>query len=98
MQLFAIAGAPKAATTALAGALAGHPEIAFSIPKEPFWFGSDLEPLRRPQGIRTRADYLACFDHRSRRPGALARRGVDPLLELTGRDRAARRARNPTHS
>jgi hypothetical protein len=63
VRTFAIAGAPKAATSALAIALADHPEIAFSIPKEPYWFGSELEPLRRPHGLRTRADYLACFDH-----------------------------------
>jgi hypothetical protein len=66
VQSFAIAGAPKAATTALACALDRHPEIAFSIPKEPYWFGSDLEPLRRRQGLHTRADYLACFERRSR--------------------------------
>jgi hypothetical protein len=87
VQLFAIAGAPKAATTALAGALAGHREIAFSIPKEPFWFGSDLEPLRRPHGIRTRDDYLACFDHRSRRP--VRWRGEASTLYLSSPDAIA---------
>ena len=88
MQLFAIAGAPKAATTALADALARHPEIAFSIPKEPYWFGSDLAPLRRPHGIRTRDDYLACFDDRSK--PAVRWRGEASTLYLSSPDAIAR--------
>jgi hypothetical protein len=69
MRTFAIAGAPKAATTALAESLAPHPEIAFSIPKEPYWYGTDLEPLRRVNALRSRDDYLACF-HRRPKPRA----------------------------
>lgn len=33
-----IVGAPRCGTTSLAGALAGHPQIAFSKPKEPHYF------------------------------------------------------------
>ncbi len=87
MRTFAIAGAPKAATTALAGALEGHPEIAFSIPKEPYWFGSDLEPLRRREGLRTRADYLACFERRSTRRARW--RGEASTLYLSSPDAIA---------
>jgi hypothetical protein len=87
VQLFAIAGAPKAATTALAVALARHPEVAFSIPKEPYWFGSDLEPLRRPHGLRSRADYLACFAHTSKQ--AARWRGEASTLSLASSDAIA---------
>ncbi|CAN5138666.1 hypothetical protein BH20ACT5_BH20ACT5_07850 [soil metagenome] len=34
-------GAPKCGTTSLAGWLAGHPEVYFSVPKEPFYWASD---------------------------------------------------------
>ncbi len=87
MRMFAIAGAPKAATTALASTLDRHPEIAFSIPKEPYWFGSDLEPLRRREGIRTRTDYLSCFEHRSKE--RIRWRGEASTLYLSSPDAIA---------
>jgi Sulfotransferase family len=87
VRTFAIAGAPKAATTALAVALERHPEIAFSIPKEPYWFGSDLEPLRRRQGLRTPADYRACFEQRPRQSARW--RGEASTLYLSSPDAIA---------
>lgn len=42
-----IIGAPKCGTTALAQYLAGHPQIAFSKPKEPHYFSADLPGLQR---------------------------------------------------
>jgi hypothetical protein len=66
VRTFVIAGAPKSATTALAASLARHPEVTFSIPKEPYWFGSDLAPLRRREGLYHPSDYEHCFRHGSR--------------------------------
>jgi hypothetical protein len=40
---FFIVGAPKSATTSMHYYLRKHPEIFMSIPKEPFYFGSDLD-------------------------------------------------------
>lgn len=42
-----IIGAPKCGTTALAGYLAEHPQIAFSRPKETHHYATDLQGLRR---------------------------------------------------
>jgi hypothetical protein len=61
MPMFVLAGAPKCATTALSRSLARHPDIAFASPKEPFWFGSDLKPLRERIGIRSIDDYATTF-------------------------------------
>ncbi|UDY22776.1 sulfotransferase family protein [Nocardioides sp. Kera G14] len=42
---FMIIGAPKAGTTALHAALARHPEVAMSVPKEPkYWLCDDAPP------------------------------------------------------
>lgn len=61
VPIFVLAGAPKCATTALSRSLAHHPEVDFSSPKEPFWFGTDLDPLRKQLGIHSIADYASTF-------------------------------------
>jgi hypothetical protein len=40
---FFIVGAPKSATTSMHYYLRKHPDVFMSIPKEPFYFGSDLD-------------------------------------------------------
>jgi len=53
-----IVGAPKCGTTALAHYLSEHRQIAFSRPKEPHFFATDMPRMR----IATSAeDYLALF-------------------------------------
>jgi hypothetical protein len=56
---FFIVGAPKSGTTALYEYLRQHPEVFMADPKEPNYFGTDLERLRTP---RISLDqYLAYF-------------------------------------
>jgi Sulfotransferase family len=69
---FLVIGAPKAGTTALHAALAGHPELFMSPVKEPKFFLTDGPPPRRgggPGDVQTyrehiwrREDYEALFD------------------------------------
>lgn len=54
-------GAPKAGTTTIAGWLAAHPEVWFSVPKEPFYWAADYPRLREHYGFATRAQYEALF-------------------------------------
>lgn len=53
-----IVGAPKCGTTALAHYLAQHPQVAFSKPKEPHHFATDLPGLRRSTSLE---EYSAFF-------------------------------------
>ena len=76
---FLVIGAPKAGTTALHAALAGHPGLFMSPVKEPKFFLTDGPPPRRgggPGDVQTyrehiwrREDYQALFD--AAPPGAL---------------------------
>jgi len=76
---FLVIGAPKAGTTALHAALAGHPGLYMSAVKEPKFFLTDGPPPQRgggPGDVQTyrehiwrRADYEALFD--AAPPGAL---------------------------
>ena len=76
---FLVIGAPKAGTTALHTALAGHPELFMSPVKEPKFFLTDGPPPRRGGGpgdvptyrehIWRREDYEALFN--AAPPGAL---------------------------
>jgi hypothetical protein len=60
---FFIVGAPKCGTTSLAEYLKQHPEIFMSEPKEPHFFGTDLESLwgNRFERYRDIDTYLALF-------------------------------------
>lgn len=69
-ELFLI-GAPKCGTTALAHYLADHPGIAFSRPKEPCFFATDLP---RQRLVTDRDAYLRLFP----------RAGVVPRLRAEG--------------
>lgn len=86
LPLCALAGAPKAATTALAEALREHPEVAFSSPKEPFWYGTELGPLRHREGIETRADYDRTFGRLGVAPASARWRMDGSTLYLSSPD------------
>jgi Sulfotransferase domain len=58
---FFIVGAPKCGTTALSEYLRGHPRVFVSRPKEPHFFGRDLDYYFAP-GQATLEHYLALFD------------------------------------
>ncbi|MBA2574832.1 MAG: sulfotransferase domain-containing protein [Actinobacteria bacterium] len=55
-------GAPKAGTTSLARWLSQHPQVYFSVPKEPFYWASDFPRVRDHYGFATRGSYEALFD------------------------------------
>ena len=69
---FLIVGAPKAGTTALHSALAGHPEVFTTTPKEPkFWLCGDSPPPHwtgpgdahsQQEWVWRRRDYDALFE------------------------------------
>ena len=54
---FFLVGAPRSGTTALCNYLRTHPEVFVSSPKEPTYFGRDLQPKRYP----TLESYLELF-------------------------------------
>ncbi len=56
---FFIVGAPKCGTTSMYYYLQNHPDIYMSVPKEPLYFGSDLENHRLK--TRNRKEYLGFF-------------------------------------
>ena len=91
---FLVIGAPKAGTTALHAALAGHPALYMSPIKEPKFFLSDGPPPTRGgpgdaltyrEHVWKRADYEALFDAA---PGGSVRGESTPLYLY---DRAAMR-------
>lgn len=55
---FFLVGAPRCGTTSLAWALAQHPEVCFSEPKEPHFFSRIAEDLSLP---RLERDYIGVF-------------------------------------
>ncbi len=52
-----VVGAPKAGTTSVAGWLAGHPDVFWSTPKEPFYWAADYPRMREHYGFASRAAY-----------------------------------------
>jgi hypothetical protein len=58
---FFLIGAPKCGTSALATYLGEHPQIFFSLPKEPFYWCDDYPALRREMNVATIDDYLSLF-------------------------------------
>jgi hypothetical protein len=59
-ELFVI-GAPKAGTTSVAAWLAQHPDVYWSVPKEPFFWASDFPGIRRHYGFDTLESYQQLF-------------------------------------
>lgn len=64
---FFIVGAPKCATTSMHYYLKQHPDVFMSVPKEPFFFGSDLDShrlkTRDPSEYRSFFEGSRGFDH-----------------------------------
>lgn len=60
-----IVGAPRCGTTAWVDYLSSHPEIAFSIPKEPHFFNDDMPGFR---WAKTTEDYIRYFAHAGGKP------------------------------
>lgn len=56
-----LVGAPKAGTTSLADWLTQHPDVYFSIPKEPFYWAADYPAMRARYGFETRSAYEALY-------------------------------------
>ena len=63
---FFIVGAPKCGTTALHAYLSQHPDVFMSDPKEPHYFGSDLDfrYRRRPSDAQYRSYFAGAGDRR----------------------------------
>lgn len=98
-------GAPKSGTTSLASWLSDHPEIYFSVPKEPYYWASDYPRLRAHYGFDTRASYEALFSStEAQRATVLAegsttylysQRAVPDILAAVDRPRFIVALRNP---
>ena len=58
---FFIIGAPKCGTSAMAYYLAGHPQVSFSDPKEPYYWASDFPGIRHQYGVESLSEYLRLF-------------------------------------
>ncbi len=56
-----LVGAPKAGTTSLASWLGAHPDVYWSVPKEPYFWAADYPGQRAHHGFSTRAAYEALF-------------------------------------
>ena len=99
-----IVGAPRCGTTALASYLAEHPEVFFSLPKEPFFWSDDCDRLRQEVGIQTLDQYLSLFSaatasHRVLAEGSTtylqSPGAVERILELNPDARFIAMIRNP---
>lgn len=53
-----IIGAPKCGTTAMGRYLGEHPDVFMCVPKEPFFFATDLPGMQK---VTSQDDYLALF-------------------------------------
>lgn len=58
---FFLIGAPKCGTSAMAHYLAEHPEVAFSYPKEPYYWADDFPGIQRRFGVHTLTKYQELF-------------------------------------
>lgn len=56
-----IIGAPKAGTTSLADWLSQHPDVYFSVPKEPFYWAADYPAMRARYGFDSRSAYEGLY-------------------------------------
>jgi Sulfotransferase domain len=52
-----LVGAPKAGTTTVARWLSRHPDVYWSVPKEPYYWASDYPRMRAHYGFDSRAAY-----------------------------------------
>jgi Sulfotransferase family len=56
-----LVGAPKAGTTTVAAWLAQHPDVFWSVPKEPYYWASDYPRMRAHYGFDTRLAYEGLY-------------------------------------
>ena len=59
-ELYVI-GAPKSGTTSLCSWLAGHPDVFWSVPKEPYYWAADYPRQREHYGFGSREAYEGLF-------------------------------------
>ena len=78
-ELYVI-GAPKAGTTSVAAWLAQHPDVYWSVPKEPFFWASDFPGVRSHYGFDTFEAYQELF--RSPTAQSAVRRGEGSTFYL----------------
>ena len=60
-----LVGAPKAGTTTVARWLSAHPDVYWSVPKEPYYWASDYPRVRAHYGFDTRAAYERLYSSES---------------------------------
>ena len=68
-------GAPKSGTTSLAQWLSAHPEVYFSVPKEPFYWADDYPRMGAHYGFSDRRSYAALFASAEARRAAIRAEG-----------------------
>jgi hypothetical protein len=73
-------GAPKAGTTSVASWLAAHPQVYWSVPKEPFYWASDYPRMRAHHGFVSRDDYEALFASHAAREADIRAEGSTTYL------------------
>jgi len=56
-----LVGAPKAGTTTVAGWLAQHPDVFWSVPKEPYYWAADYPRMRAHYGFDSRTAYEGLY-------------------------------------
>ncbi len=101
---FFLIGAPKSGTSALATYLGEHPQIFFSLPKEPCYWCDDFPALRREMNVETIDDYLSLFAgarpcHQAVGEGStrylVSSRAVEQILDFNPAARFIAMLRNP---
>lgn len=73
-------GAPKSGTTSIARWLAEHPQVFWSVPKEPFFWASDYPRMRRHYGFDTLESYAALYSSREAREAPVRADGSTTYL------------------
>ena len=78
-----LVGAAKAGTTSLAGWLAGHPDVFWSTPKEPYYWASDFPRMRAHYGFDTPEAYARLYASAAARDAAVRGDGSTTYLYST---------------
>ena len=73
-------GAPKSGTTSLARWLAQHPQVFWSVPKEPFFWASDYPRMREHYGFESLAEYESLFASRQAQQAVVRAEGSTTYL------------------
>lgn len=73
-------GAPKSGTTSIARWLAEHPQVFWSVPKEPFYWASDYPRMRQHYGFDSRDAYESLFASRAAQQAPVRAEGSTTYL------------------